>query len=196
MTVLSDEDIERELKYTRQCEQVEWRHCDGLKIDPYDESNLQPASYDLTLGREFAIETVDLPGMTVQSIEDGPADRFVDDLDEIRIEPGEFVLGHTKEHIRLPDDITAEVKGRSSLGRLGLIPHTAGWVDPGFTGTVTLEFVNHSNQPVRLHAGDRIAQIVFSYTESPANTAYGAKDDQKYQGQTGVTESRIGQDEA
>jgi len=109
--------------------------------------------------------------------------------------PQEFVLGHTAETIELPANISGEVKGRSSIGRMGLIPHTAGWIDPGFEGQITLEFVNHSDRPVKIEPGQRIAQIVFSYTNRPSANPYGEKSDSKYQGQTGVTGSRIEDDE-
>lgn len=184
MTVLSDADIAQEIHY----------QSDGLNIDPYDESNLQPASYDLTLGDEFVKYYDD--GWSLQGVDIGPTDkREVVAQEEYVVRPGEFVLGYTVEHVELPANISAEVKGRSSLGRLGLIPHTAGWIDPGFEGQITLEFVNHSPQPVVLKAGMRCAQIVFSYTNTASNNPYGDKDDQKYQGQTGVTESRIEEDE-
>lgn len=182
MSVLADVDIAREV----------WKG--DLDIDPYKEENLQPASYDLTLGNSFKREKGGDRQRRSQSIRSGPAERREVDADTVEIQPGEFVLGHTEEIVSLPDHITAEVKGRSSLGRLGLIPHTAGWVDPGFEGQITLEFVNHSKHPVVIEAGERIAQIVFSRTESSASTPYGEKDDQKYQGQSGVTESRIEDD--
>lgn len=166
----------------------------SFDIDPFDSDNVQPASYDLTLGSEFQREPDgDRPRMA-QSVRAGPADRRTVIGGSIEIQPGEFVLGHTKETINLPHDITAEVKGRSSVGRLGLIPHTAGWIDPGFEGQITLEFVNHSKYPVVVDEGMRCAQIVFSYTATPSDDPYGSKDDSKYQGQTGVTSSRIGQD--
>jgi dCTP deaminase len=166
---------------------------DGLDIDPFDGENVQPASYDLTLGTEFERERE--PGRKRQSIENGAADRRHIETDKIEIQPGEFLLGHTQERVTLPNTITAEVRGRSSIGRLGLIPHTAGWVDPGFSGDITLEFVNHSEYPIVLECGQRIAQIVFREVNGTVLEPYGEKEDSKYQGQTGVTGSRIEQDE-
>jgi deoxycytidine triphosphate deaminase len=107
-----------------------------------------------------------------------------------------FVLGHVEEEIEIPPYMTAEVKGRSSVGRLGVIPHTAGWGDPGFEGQLTLEFVNLSPNPIELEAGHRMAQVVFQYTNRSAAKPYGEKSDSKYQGQQGVTESRIDQDKS
>lgn len=183
MSVLSDRDIIRRIAYRD----------DSIDISPFSQENVQPASYDLTLGDEF-VKYHD-GGYSLQSVELGPTERRESlTADSYVVDPGEFVLGHTVETIRLPNDVTAEVKGRSSIGRLGLIPHTAGWIDPGFEGEITLEFVNHSPQPVEITSGMRIAQIVFSETRTPAGVGYGEKDDQKYQGQTGATESKIQED--
>lgn len=188
--ILSDTDIHTEIaKYEHR------NH--GLNIEPFDPQNVQPASYDLTLGDTFQRQYQHGPG-SVQSVENGAVDRVPqtvgEDIDELVVQPQEFVLGHTEECIHLPPYISGEVKGRSSVGRMGLIPHTAGWIDPGFTGQITLEFVNHSERPVKIEPGQRIAQVVFSYTNRPATKPYGEKEDSKYQGQTGVTESRIEQD--
>jgi len=193
--VLSDRDISREIHEFRRKQRVElWDDPKGLAIEPYDQANLQPASYDLTLGSEF-VEHYDT-GYSLQGVEIGQSDRIKDtfEADQYVVDPGEFLLGHTRETITLPPNITAEVKGRSSLGRLGLIPHTAGWIDPGFSGQITLEFVNHGHQPVVIDAGMRCAQIVFTYTNTASAKPYGEKQDSKYQGQTGVTESRIEED--
>ena len=179
--ILSDTDIKDELSRE-------------LGIEPFAESNLQPASYDLTLGNEFERERGGDRRRPAQSIESGPADRRSVTTEKIEIQPGEFVLGHTEETVSLPSHITGEVKGRSSVGRLGLIPHTAGWIDPQFKGQITLEFVNHSSYPVSIESRQRIAQIVFCYTNNPVETGYGEKDDAKYQGQSGVTASRIEED--
>lgn len=194
--VLSDRDISEEIHEYRRKQRIDlWDDPSGLDIRPFDSGNIQPASYDLTLGREFEREKGGGGRIRVsQSIESGAAERRHTETGVIEIRPGEFVLGHTAETVELPPNITAEVKGRSSLGRLGLIPHTAGWIDPGFEGQITLEFVNHSKHSVVLKEGQRIAQIVFTYTNRPASKPYGEKADSKYQGQTGVTESRIEKD--
>jgi len=199
--VLSDTDIKRELTSKRNHDEP------GLDIRPYDPTNVQPASYDLTLGTEWIVpkqkrtpgpvrHDEGLPDKDVYEIE---ADEFtITSMQNPELGPYDsrpFVLGHIQETIDLPDYITAEVKGRSSIGRLGVIPHTAGWVDAGFTGEVVLEFTNFSPNPITLSAGMRVAQIVFSYTNEPATEPYGTKPDSKYQGQTGVTGSRIEDDQ-
>jgi len=196
--VLSDKDISKEVHEYRRKQRVDlWDDPEGLDIRPFDSVNLQPASYDLTLGEQFQRNYRYGPG-TVQSVEDGAVERETqvvgEDIDEMVVMPQEFVLGHTAETIELPANISGEVKGRSSIGRMGLIPHTAGWIDPGFEGQITLEFVNHSDRPVKIEPGQRIAQIVFSYTNRPSANPYGEKSDSKYQGQTGVTGSRIEDD--
>lgn len=199
MTVLSDRDIAESIHYGNP----------GIEIEPYDESNLQPASYDLTLGDEWIVPVEaapkDLPitldeGLPEHSKRTYTADMFIinsmqnPDAPQSAPDGRPFVLGHVQEHINLPADITAEVKGRSSVGRLGVIPHTAGWGDPGFEGQLTLEFVNMSPNPIMLETGQRIAQVVFKRCETPARNPYGDKQNSKYQGQTGVTESRIEDD--
>lgn len=175
-------------------------------IEPFDEDNLQPASYDLTLGDEWIVP-VQGPPETYVDVEDGlpsswkraySAEEFVvssaQQPDSGPVDSGPFVLAHTQETLSLPDDVTAEVKGRSSMGRLGLIVHTAGWVDPGFSGQVTLELVNVSPNPIRLSAGMRIGQVVFNRTTGSVAEPYGEQSDSKYQGQSGATESRIEED--
>lgn len=171
---------------------------DGIDIDPYDESNLQPASYDLTLGTEFvtfnSIDVVNNPVDTSRGLP--PEATETKEASSIVIPSNKMVLAHTVETVSVPFDMAAIVKGRSSVGRLGVIPHTAGWIDPGFEGQITLEIVNHAPaHDVKLDAGDRIAQIVFMKMSGNASTPYGEKDDAKYQGQTGATGSRIEEDE-
>lgn len=180
---LSDVEISREIAYG------------PLNIDPFESENLQPASYDLTLGSEFIEYQMSGDSYTIINPEVGAGElgqRY--EVDTYVLDPGEFILATTVEEISLPDDISAEVKGRSSLGRLGVIPHTAGWIDPGFEGTITLEFVNHNDYPVALKSGMRCCQIIFNQMREPAKEPYGEKEDTKYQGQHGVTASRIEQD--
>jgi len=155
---------------------------DLLVIDPYEEDNVEPASVDLLLGSGFK--------RVVQTDEwDTGAYDFVETDESVLIDPGEFVLATTKERVEIPDDIVAHVLGRSSLGRLGISVHqTAGYIDPGFEGQITLELSNHGPAPVRLHADDRICQIVFEELSSPALEPYG-HDGSQYQGQRGATES-------
>jgi dCTP deaminase len=206
--VLSDNEIARLVGQTERKQQRN-EETDGLLIDPWSGENLQPASYDLTLGTEWIVPVEANPDDQPITLDSGvpesaklrfTADSFVlnpaQDMHHSMpaVDSAPFVLGHTQETIRLPPNVTAEVKGRSSIGRLGVIPHTAGWIDPGFEGQITLEFVNHSPNQIKLEAGTRIAQIVFRKTETRVSEPYGDKSDQKYQGQSGVTESRISQD--
>jgi dCTP deaminase len=111
------------------------------------------------------------------------------------VQPGEFVLGVTQETITVPDDLVVRVEGRSSLGRLGIIVHsTAGFVDPGFSGTITLEISNLNRMPVALYPGMRVCQIAFEEMSSPAETPYNKKPNSKYLGQSLPEESRLSQD--
>jgi dCTP deaminase len=167
-----------------------------IKIDPWDETLVQPASVDLRLGGSFRvfsnyrITAIDLreppQGLTEQVVpKEGEA--FV-------IHPGEFCLGRTLEHVELPDDIVARIEGKSSLGRLGLIVHaTAGFCDPGWKGTLTLELNNLTRVPIKLYPGLPIAQLSFMTLDAPAQRPYGhASLGSHYQGQVEATESRYG----
>ena len=119
----------------------------------------------------------------------------VDDGEPFLVQPGEFVLGVTKEKITVPDDLVVRVEGRSSLGRLGIIVHsTAGFVDPGFSGTITLEISNLNRLPIALYPGMRICQLAFQQMTSPAETPYDKKPYSKYQNQELPEESRISGD--
>lgn len=165
-----------------------------IVIDPWDPMMVQPASVDLRLGRSFrvfhnhriqAIDLADPPGGLTEHVEIGGADPFV-------IHPGEFVLGRTEERVTLPDDIVARIEGKSSLGRLGLIVHaTAGFVDPGFAGSLTLEITNFNSVPIVLRAGLPIAQLSFMTLDRPAERPYGHPElGSHYHGQVEATESR------
>jgi len=167
-----------------------------IRIDPWDPALVQPASVDLRLGNSFrvfhnyratAIDLCEPPrGLTEQvTIEDG--EPFI-------IHPGEFCLGATRERVELPDDIVARVEGKSSIGRLGLIVHaTAGFCDPGWRGTLTLEFNNLARVPIRAYAGLPIAQLSFMTLDAPAQRPYGhAELGSHYQDQVEATESRYG----
>lgn len=119
----------------------------------------------------------------------------VEGAEPFMVQPGEFVLGVTQEKISVPDDLVVRVEGRSSLGRLGIIVHsTAGFVDPGFTGTITLEISNLNRLPIALYPGMRICQIAFLKMSSPAETPYDKKPFSKYQGQTMPEESKLSAD--
>ena len=158
-------------------------------IDLQEKSQIQPASLDVTLGASFK-KPVSRTVMTMDSpIE--YADIIPMEGKYIFISPHSFVLATTQEYIVLPDDLTAFVEGRSSIGRMGLFVQNAGWVDPGFSGQITLELFNASDNTIQLEVGRRIAQLVFVKMSNPCKVAYKGK----YQYQTGATESRINEDE-
>jgi dCTP deaminase len=165
-----------------------------VKIEPWDDAMVQPASVDLRLGpsfrvfHNFRVESIDLaepPTTLTELVEIGPDEPFV-------IHPGEFVLGSTEEYVELADDLVARIEGKSSLGRLGLIVHaTAGFVDPGFQGTLTLEITNLTRVPIKLWAGKPIAQLSFMTLDRAAERPYGHPDlGSHYHGQVEATESR------
>ncbi len=167
-----------------------------ITIDPWDPTLVQPASVDLRLGDSFrvfhnyrasAIDLREPPTNLTEPITIGEDEPFV-------IHPGEFCLGSTLEYVALPDDIVARIEGKSSLGRLGLIVHaTAGFCDPGWKGTLTLELNNLTRVPIKLWAGLPIAQLSFMTLDAPAQRPYGhAELGSHYQGQTAATESRYG----
>lgn len=186
MCVLSDRTIKEQLASGR------------LRIEPFEEALLQPASVDLRLDRYFRVfHSTRRPFVDVRE----PADELTE-LHEIRegepfvLQPASFCLGSTMETITLPEDIVARVDGKSSLGRLGLLVHaTAGYVDPGWTGRLTLELSNQSQMPIALYCGMRIAQISFLTLTTPVERPYGSPGlGSKYQGQTGPTPSRISEE--
>jgi dCTP deaminase len=167
-----------------------------IRIDPWDPHLVQPASVDLRLGGTFrvfhnhrtsAIDLRDPPSNLTEQIDVADGEAFV-------IHPGEFCLGRTLEHIELPDDVVARIEGKSSLGRLGLIVHaTAGFCDPGWKGTLTLELNNLTRVPIKLYPGLPIAQLSFMALDAPALRPYGHADlGSRYQGQIEATESRYG----
>jgi dCTP deaminase len=163
-------------------------------IEPFDPADVQPSSVDLHVDRFFrTFHNARHPYIDVK--------RPMEDLTELVevsaeeafiLHPGEFVLGSTKEYVRLPDDLVARLEGKSSLGRLGLLIHsTAGYVDPGFEGHLTLELSNVANLPITIYPGMRIGQISFFVLSSPAQSPYGSQRiGSKYQGQRGPTASR------
>lgn len=169
-----------------------------ITIDPLDETCIQPASVDLHLdGQILVFRNSRRPFIDVR--------QPLDDLTEIVevqedmpfiLHPGEFVLGSTVESIGVPADLVARLEGKSSLGRIGLLIHsTAGYVDPGWLGHLTLELSNVANLPITLYRDMRIGQISFLRLESPAERLYGSPElGSKYQGQTKPTASKIHQD--
>lgn len=155
-----------------------------LVIDPLDEIQIQPASVDIRLGDTFCI--VDDSSNGVINLNDEVKYTTIR-RDKYLLLPGQFVLATTKEYVSFPNDLTAFVEGRSSLGRLGLFIQNAGWVDPGFEGEITLELFNASRYAIELHAGHRVGQLVFAKMERDALNPYSGK----YQKQRGATGSRV-----
>jgi dCTP deaminase len=165
-----------------------------IVITPWDPLMVQPASVDLKLGTSFRvfhnhrIQVIDLaapPQGLTEPVE-------VDENEPFVIHPNEFVLGRTEEHVEMPDDVVARIEGKSSLGRLGLIVHaTAGFVDPGFKGTLTLEITNFNSVPIVLRPGLPIAQLSFMTLDQSAERPYGHPElGSHYHGQVDATESR------
>jgi dCTP deaminase len=165
-----------------------------IAIDPWDPSMVQPASVDLKLGRSFRVfHNHRLPAIDLAEPPKGVTEHVaVDEGQSFVIHPGEFVLGNTVEQVTMPDDLVARIEGKSSLGRLGLIVHaTAGFVDPGFSGTLTLEITNLTRVPIVLWPGKPIAQLSFMTLDRPAERPYGHPDlGSHYHGQLEATESR------
>jgi dCTP deaminase len=183
MSVLSDRSIKEELALGR------------IRVEPLWEDSIQPASIDLHLDRVFRIFRVTRrPYVDVREDVSDLTERVVIEPEEpFIVQPGSFVLAGTIEHITLPDDIVARVDGKSSLGRLGLLVHaTAGYVDPGFSGKLTLELSNQSQMPIALYYGMKIAQISFYRLSTPVERPYGSPGlGSKYQGQEEAMPSRI-----
>ena len=181
--VLSDKSIREEVATGR------------IGIDPFSPDDVQPASVDLHLDDKvlvFRNSTApfidlrrDIPELNEMVI--------IEDDEPFILHPGEFVLGNTLERIRLSDSIVARLEGKSSLGRIGLLIHsTAGFVDPGWDGHLTLELSNVSRLPLTLYKGMPIGQISFQYLSTPAENPYGSKElRSRYQGQTEPTASRM-----
>jgi len=155
-----------------------------LKISPLNSNQIQSASVDIRLGNTFSIVEDSPTGII--TLENEISYKTIK-TDTYILLPGQFVLATTMEYIELPDDLTAFVEGRSSLGRLGLFIQNAGWVDPGFKGEITLELYNANRCAIELKAGRRIGQLVFARMDSPALNPYKGK----YQGQRGATGSKV-----
>src|SRR6059036_4016144 len=157
-----------------------------IDIDPYDESLLQPSSVDVRVDRFFRVfHNNRYPFIDVKREQEELTSLVeIDDDTPFMLHPGEFVLGSTLERVRLPDDLVARLEGKSSLGRLGLLIHsTAGYVDLGWDGHVTLELSNVANLPITLYYGMKIGQISFQQMSSPVEVAYGdSRIGSKYRG--------------
>lgn len=155
-----------------------------LKISPLEPIQVQPASVDLRLGTNFLkIKENNLTHIDL----DSPAEYESIETQQIILPPHSFILATTMEYIGLPDNLTAFVEGRSSIGRMGLFIQNAGWVDPGFEGEITLELYNANNLPLKLDAGRRICQLVIAAMDQAAEHPYRGK----YQGQRAATGSRV-----
>jgi len=180
--LISDRDIKAEIEAGR------------VKVEPFEPAMIQPSSVDVRLDRFFRVfenhkysvidPSIEQPELT-REVEVGPDEDFI-------LHPGEFVLASTYEVITLPDDIAGRLEGKSSLGRLGLLTHsTAGFIDPGFSGHITLELSNVANLPVKLFPGMKIGQLCLIKLSSPAEHPYGsAQYGSRYQGQRGPTASK------
>ena len=166
-------------------------------IDPYDDALLQPSSVDVRVDRFFRVfHNARYPYIDVKEPQEELTELVeIGDEQPFILHPGEFVLGSTLERVVLPDDLVARLEGKSSLGRLGLLIHsTAGFIDPGFDGHVTLELSNVANLPITIYHAMKIGQISFVQLSEPAEKPYGSGElGSKYQGQMGPTPSRYWQ---
>lgn len=158
-----------------------------LTIEPVTPEQIQPASVDIRLGTTFSV--VDDTPSSVITLENEINYKTIT-TDTFLIMPGQFVLATTMEYFELPNNLTAFVEGRSSLGRMGLFIQNAGWVDPGFKGEITLELYNANRCAIELKAGRRVGQLVFAKMDDYALNPYNGK----YQGQKGATGSRVFKD--
>jgi len=180
--ILSDRSIREEIKAGR------------IEIEPFDDTAVQASSVDVHVDNLFRVfHNARYPFIDVkQPMEDLTELVKVPEGEAFILHPGEFVLGSTLERVHLPDDVSARLEGKSSLGRLGLLTHsTAGFVDAGFEGHLTLELSNVANLPITIYPGMKIGQIAFMRLTTPADMPYGSKQaGSKYQGQRGPTPSR------
>ncbi|HEY9458712.1 MAG TPA: dCTP deaminase [Gaiella sp.] len=183
--VLSDQAIRRLIESGR------------IRIDPYDPTLMQPSSLDVRVDRLFRVfRNSRYPYIDVKAEQEELTELVeVDGTEPFILHPGEFVLGSTLERVGLPDDLVARLEGKSSLGRLGLLIHsTAGFIDPGFDGHVTLELSNVANLPITIYPEMKIGQLSFVQMSEPAAAPYGSGGlGSKYQGQRGPTPSRYWQ---
>ena len=187
MAILSDQDI---IKYLDEGK---------ISIEPLEDPGrqIQPSSVDLRIGNEFKgfriIRKPCIDPLDKSDLESYMESFHLDEGEAFIIHPGEFALATTYEAVKLPDDLVARVEGRSSMGRLGITMHvTAGYIDPGFQGKITLEISNIGKMPVALYTGQRVCQIVFETMTTPSQRPYGHPDsDSKYMGQDKPVTSKI-----
>ncbi|OWT33284.1 dCTP deaminase [Methanobrevibacter sp. 87.7] len=186
MAILSDKDLK------------EYINNGKIVIDPLkDQEQIQPSSVDMRLGDEFKVFRV-IRKPYIDPKDDDDLASYMESItvnndDAFIIHPGEFALATTYEYVKVPDDLVARVEGRSSMGRLGVTMHvTAGYIDPGFEGKITLEISNIGAMPVALYPGQRVCQLVFETMTNPAEKPYGHPDrNSKYMGQKSPESSRI-----
>jgi dCTP deaminase len=168
-----------------------------IGIDPFEPDLMQPSSLDVRVDRYFRVfRNSRYPFIDVKTAQEDLTELVeVQGAEAFILHPGEFVLGSTLERVTLPDDLVARLEGKSSLGRLGLLIHsTAGFIDPGWDGHVTLELSNVANLPITIYYEMKIGQLSFVQLTEPAETPYGAGAlGSKYQGQQGPTPSRYWQ---
>jgi dCTP deaminase len=180
--LLSDRDLRKEVESGR------------LVLDPFDDVMVQPSSIDVRLDRFFRVFNNTRYTHIDPSMQQDDLTSLVEPADgePFVLHPGEFVLGSTFELVTLPDDLAGRLEGKSSLGRLGLLTHsTAGFIDPGFSGHITLELSNVANLPITLWPGMKIGQLCFFKLSSAAEFPYGSGEyGNRYQGQRGPTASR------
>jgi len=187
MAILSDVDIKKYLKAKK------------IEIEPLEdfEKQIQPSSVDMRLGNEFkSFKIIRKPYIDPKDPTDLATymeSEIIPEGEAFIIHPGEFALATTFEAVKIPDDLVARVEGRSSMGRLGITMHvTAGYIDPGFEGKITLEISNIGKMPVALYPGQRVCQIVFETMTTPSEKPYGHPErDSKYMGQVRPESSRI-----
>ena len=181
--VLSDRTIRAEIAAGR------------IEIDPFEDSMVQPSSVDVRVDRRFRVfHNARYPYIDVREPMEGLTELVeIGDEEPFILHPGEFVLGQTFERVKLPDDVVARLEGKSSLGRLGLLIHsTAGFVDAGFAGNLTLELSNVANLPITIYHGMPIGQMSFMRMDAPVERPYGSRETgSKYQGQAEPTPSRF-----
>ena len=170
--ILSDKTIIRLLRESK------------LVISPISGNQIQPASVDIRLGKTFSVVEDSASGII--TLEHAIQYKTIE-AESYLLLPGQFILATTMEYIELPNNLTAFVEGRSSLGRMGLFIQNAGWVDPGFHGEITLELFNANRCAIELKPGRRIGQLVFAEMDEDAENPYNGK----YQGQTGATGSKV-----
>ncbi len=158
-----------------------------LQIEPLEDMQIQPASIDLRLGTHY-LKVAEQRSVALDLVHKPEYEEII--TDEVVIPPHAFLLATTREFVKLPDDLTAFVEGRSSIGRLGLFIQNSGWVDPGFEGEITIELFNANSLPIKLKAGVRICQLVFAQLDQKASNPYRGK----YQGQRKATGSLVSHD--